>query len=199
MLKRSTLQERFSDIYEKNIWGSGESGSGEGSELEYAESLRTWLVESLPKYKVRKFVDAPCGDFNWMRSVIGQVDIEYVGYDIVPSVISRNRELYGEENVNFEVANICNDELPICDLLMVRDCLFHLSYEYINKFLVNISNLDYKYLLTTTHILGKDCSNRDIVTGDFRLINLFLGPFNFTSRKVIEVVDDSLKISKIPR
>jgi hypothetical protein len=198
MLQRNTLQERFSEIYEKNIWGSGESLSGEGSEIEYTKPLRSWLVKAIPKYQISKFVDAPCGDFNWMRLVLPEVDVEYYGYDIVESVVSKNKEVYSDKNIHFGVANICKDELPKCDLLMVRDCLFHLSYEDINKFLDNIIKVDYKYLLTTTHILDKDFVNKNIDTGDFRLIDLFSEPFNFRNETTIELVNDSPKGCNIP-
>lgn len=199
MLQRKTLQERFSDIYEKNLWSSDESGSGEGSEIEYTEPLRNWLVKAIPKYQIIKFVDAPCGDFNWMRLVLPEVDVEYYGYDIVKSVISKNKETQSGKNVHFEVADICKDRLPECDLIMVRDCLFHLSFQDINNFLNNIARVNYKYLLTTTHILNKDFANKDIITGNFRMINLFSEPFNFKSEGVIELVDDSPKGCSTPR
>jgi hypothetical protein len=62
---------------------------------------------------------------------------------------------------------------------MVRDCLFHLSFENINKFLANLRRTNYKYLLTSTHIIEQDFNNSDIITGDFRFIDLFSDPFNF--------------------
>ena len=77
MLSKKTNKDRFSEIYRKNIWKSNESGSGKGSEVLYTENLRNWLLEILPKYKVEKFVDAACGDFNWMRLVIPKLDIKY--------------------------------------------------------------------------------------------------------------------------
>jgi hypothetical protein len=199
MLQRETLQERFSEIYEKNFWSSDESGSGEGSEIKYTEPLRNWLVKAIPRYQIEKIVDAPCGDFNWMRFVLPKVVVEYSGYDIVESVVSKNKEAYNGKNVYFGVANICKDELPKCDLLIVRDCLFHLSYKDINKFLDNITRVNYKYLLTTTHLLDKNFVNKDIITGDWRLINLLVEPFNFRSEAVIEFVDDSPKDYEFPR
>jgi len=119
-----------------------------------------------------------------MRFVLPKVDVEYYGYDIVRSVINKNKKTQGDKNVHFEVADICKDELPECDLIMVRDCLFHLSFEDNNNFLNNIARVDYKYLLTTTHILDKDFVNKDIITGNFRMINLFSEPFNFKSEEV---------------
>ena len=199
MLQKETLQERFSDIYKKNFWNSDQSLSGVGSEIEYTESLRNWLVKVIPEYQIRKFVDAPCGDFNWMRLVLPKLNVEYFGFDIVESVISNNKEAYSDKNIHFEVANICKDELPECDLLMVRDCLFHLSNEDINKFLANIAKVDYKYLLTTSHVLDESFVNKDIVSGDFRLINLFIEPFNFRHESVIEFINDNPKEHDIPR
>ena len=69
---------------------------------------------------------------------------------------------------------------------MVRDCLFHLSYKDINKFLDNIAKVDYKYILTTTHILDEDFANKDIISGDYRMINLFSEPFNFKNETIID-------------
>lgn len=190
MLRKGSMQERFSSIYEDNLWRSDESGSGEGSELAYTENVRNWLVYAIPKYSIRTFVDAPCGDLNWMRTVLPKVDVDYLGLDIVESVIEKNRRAYGTERIKFGVANICEDRISKCDLLMVRDCLFHLSYGDINKFLKNLSNTDYKYLLTTTHTVDGDFSNSDIETGDFRLIDLFGHPFGFSKESAIETIED---------
>jgi len=199
MLKRRNIADRFNEIYEKNLWSSKESGSGEGSEIGYTQPLRQWLIEEIPKLEVKVFVDAPCGDFNWMKEVIPNLNVNYVGLDIVASVIENNQEKYSSDNVNFDLANICEDILPECDLLMVRDCLFHLSNEDINKFLQNLSQVDYKYLLTTTHVVDNNFSNKDIVTGDFRLIDLFSYPFCFDRANVLDRVNDYPKGYRIPR
>ena len=41
--------------------------------------------------------------------------------------------------------------------------------------------------------------NKDIITGNFRMINLFSEPFNFKSEEVLEFVDDSPKGYSVPR
>jgi hypothetical protein len=198
-LKSDSLEERFSMIYEKNLWSSKESGSGVGSEVGYTEPLRAWLVKTITNYQIEKLVDAPCGDFNWMKLVLPQVHIEYFGYDIVESVVSRNNDIYSSQKIHFGIADICKDELPKCDILIVRDCLFHFSFEDVNRFLRNIANVDYKYLLTTTYIGDEGFENRNITTGDFRQIDLFCDPFNFRTESVLERVYDSPKDDKIPR
>ena len=44
MLLMNSNKERFSEIYRKNLWNSSESGSGMGSEIEYTEKIREWLI-----------------------------------------------------------------------------------------------------------------------------------------------------------
>lgn len=200
MIKKKSISERFTQIYDKNLWRSNETRSGEGSEIHYTKKLRSWLIKKILSLKIRNFVDAPCGDFNWMKEVLFTLNkskllkhkFNYFGFDIVEKIINKNNLLYKNKNINFKVANICQDTLPNCDILMVRDCLFHLSYKDINKFLKNIRNIKYKYLLTTTHILTieNNFKNRDIISGDARFINLFARPFNFNNQDVIDRVKD---------
>lgn len=191
MLELSSNQDRFSQIYEKKLWKSNESESGEGSEVKYTERLRHALPALISNYNINAIVDAPCGDFNWMKFVLPKVEtVSYYGFDIVEKVIASNNKNYSTEKVHFDVADICKDHLPDCDLLIVRDCLFHLSYNDVERFLINIKNVNYKYLLTSTHIVDADVQNRDIETGDFRLIDLYKPPFNFDSKHVLQSIDD---------
>jgi hypothetical protein len=190
VLQLPTLENRFSEIYGKNLWSSQESLSGPGSELAATESLRGWLVENIPTLEVKAFVDAPCGDFNWMQHVVQLLEVEYLGMDIVPVLIEKNNQVYSNASIRFKVGNICQDTIPDCDLIMVRDCLFHLSYDDINEFLKNLSGVDYKYLLTTTHVMTGDSVNSDIISGDFRQIDLFSRPFNFDVNNVLARIPD---------
>jgi hypothetical protein len=191
MLELNSNKDRFSTIYDKKLWKSNESESGEGSEFSYTEKLRHELPALISDYNINVIVDAPCGDFNWMRFVLPKVDnVDYFGFDIVESVISSNNENYSTDKIHFEVADICKDHLPSCDLLIVRDCLFHLSYQDVERFLQNIQKVDYKYLLTSTHVVGEETKNSDIETGDFRLIDLFKIPFSFDSKHILQVIDD---------
>jgi len=73
--------------------------------------------------------------------------------------------------------DIVRDELPAADLWLCRDCLPHLSQALIVQAIKNFLASDIPYLLTSVH---PECGeNNDILTGDFRLLNLELPPFAF--------------------
>lgn len=190
MLAIECRKEKFSEIYRQNFWSSAESLSGEGSEVSYTERLRQWLPTAVSEYDIKTIVDAPCGDFNWMKLVLPDLNVQYFGLDIVDSVVERNNALYGTDGVQFLSSDVCRDQIPDCDLLIARDFLFHLSFDDINQFLKNISQSNYKYLLTTTHLVKDTFSNVDIPTGDFRVLDVFRAPFHFDPARVLARVDD---------
>ena len=110
--------------------------------------------------------------------------IDYIGADIVTDLIEKNKTSY--PNFKFKVMNIIEDKLPKVDLIIVRDCFVHLTYENINKSIVNIKNSGSKYLLTTSFI---EKENIDIPNnGGWRAINLLKKPFNLS--EYLNVIND---------
>src|SRR5215470_10844794 len=63
------LAETFSAIYQNNSWRNSESVSGRGSTLARTSVLREALPILLKELNCQCLLDAPCGDFNWMRQV----------------------------------------------------------------------------------------------------------------------------------
>jgi len=124
-----------------------------------------------------------------MRLVDFPQDFDYIGLDIVPEMIENNQRSYGSEKINFLKLDITRERLPRGDLLFCRDCLFHLSFKDIFSFLDNFLTSETPYLMTSTHINLDGFPNKDINSGDFRVIDLFAEPFLF-SRSVIYRIDD---------
>jgi Methyltransferase domain len=167
----------FSYMYESNLWGSQESVSGPGSTLEYTKNLRQELPALFRNLNIKSILDAPCGDYNWFRYVERDPSISYLGADIVPALIDKNRTLYSNQNTNFMVLDIRTDKLPSVDLWLCRDVLFHLSNQDVVRAIQNFMDNDIPYLLTSSH---PQCEqNTDIPTGSFRLLNLEKSPYNF--------------------
>ncbi len=170
------LKERFSKVYTGNIFRGRESRSGAGSDLVQTEVVRSVLPNLLREYRVCTFVDAPCGDWFWMREVNLPVE-QYIGIDIVDSLIERNQKDYGSKQVKFVCADLASDPLPPSDLILSRDCLVHLSFGDALKILANFKNSGAEYLLTTTFVDRR--RNEDLGDGFWRVLNMQLPPFNF--------------------
>lgn len=165
--------ETFRQIHDRNHWGSTASRSGPGSSTEQTSALQRELPLLLSRLGIRSMLDLPCGDANWI-STIDLGDIAYLGADLVPEVIARNRVAHPDRA--FAVLDLTATPLPAADLLLCRDCLVHLSFEDIARALDNIRRSGVTWLLTTTFPAQQD--NEDIVTGDWRPINLMRPPFN---------------------
>jgi hypothetical protein len=173
--EKMPVNEVFTEIYQKNRWNSKESISGEGSELEQTKTLRINLEKLIKEKQITSILDIPCGDFGWMQKV-DLSSVQYVGADIVEDLISANQLKYNSDNLNFKVLNLIEDPLPASDLIIIRDCLVHLSYSDIFAALENLKLSNSKYLLSTTFTNRK--LNHDIVTGGWRTLNLQAAPFN---------------------
>jgi len=171
-----SIEERFNYIHKSNFWVSQSSVSGEGSDETQTEEVRVNLPKIILEYKIQRMLDLPCGDFNWMESIELNL-LEYTGADIVQEIIRVNNEKYSNDKRRFIKLDIIKDNLPKADLIFCRDCLVHLSNDNILKSIKNIKRSKSKYLLTTTFT---ECEiNEDIVTGDWRIINLIKEPLNF--------------------
>ncbi|MDX2442963.1 MAG: class I SAM-dependent methyltransferase [Bacteroidales bacterium] len=174
--KDSSIAERFSYIHKNNHWVGQSTVSGEGSEEKQTQEVRTNLPKIISQFKIRTILDIPCGDFNWMKNIELNIK-QYIGGDIVPEIIEQNNTRYSNDNRKFLQLDIIKNKLPMVDLIFCRDCLVHLSIEDIQKSIENIKNSNSQYILTTTFT---ECEvNEDIITGDWRIINLCQDPFNF--------------------
>src|SRR4030042_5762513 len=85
-LKPNKYRLDFNEIYENNLFEGDNSISGKGSNLDQTIVLRKELVPLLRKLNIKKFLDVPCGDFNWMQH-IDFGDIEYIGGDVVEKLV----------------------------------------------------------------------------------------------------------------
>lgn len=168
-------QPVFERIYEENYWGSPESGSGRGSELTRTSRYRKALLSFIDRYQVQSMFDAPCGDLNWMSTVINERPINYIGGDISQAAIAVAKDR--EPSLDLRVFDICADPFPDVDVWHCRDALFHLSFDDVWLALANASRADIKYALLTTHrpVIMR---NVDVETGGWRYLDLHRAPLN---------------------
>ncbi|HVF82583.1 MAG TPA: class I SAM-dependent methyltransferase [Sphingomicrobium sp.] len=172
--KRGQIFER---AYSSRAWGSDESRSGKGSELQATQNLRAYLPNLFRRLKIKTVLDAPCGDWNWMR-MVDLSSVEYIGVDVVSSVTAENSRKYAGEKVRFIQADLTKDRLPQADLVICRDCWIHLSYQDIAAMLDNFRETGATWLLVSDSPAVE--SNVNKLTGlGWRHLNLALEPFSF--------------------
>lgn len=174
--KQLSTEETFNEIFKSNHWSSQDSISGTGSADQQTDEISKQIPLLVKELGVKTFLDVPCGDFNWFSKMDIQLE-NYIGGDIISDIIDKNIKTYGRKGQDFRKIDLIKDQLPDADILHCRDCLVHLSIDDIHKAIKNIKRSNITYLLTTTFT---ECiENKDIVTGDWRIINLEEAPFNF--------------------
>ena len=172
----ATTEAIFRDIYLRNHWAGTASVSGVGAAPDQIQGLRAALPELLTRLRVETLLDLPCGDYSWMRTMELPV-ARYIGADLLPELIGPLQAAFTDNQHEFRVLDLTRDALPPADLLLCRDCLVHLSYADIRRALANVVQDGVLYLLTTT--FPGAAANEDIVTGDWRVLDLEQPPFGF--------------------
>ena len=170
-------QATFTDIYRSNAWGNPESVSGPGSTVARGADFQDDLAALIDRWQIRSVVDAPCGDFNWMRHVLADRDLSYIGIDIVEALVEGNARVHGSPHRRFLCGDITRAELPPSDLIICRDGLVHLSFVDARAAIRNFRRSGSRYLLATTFV-GR-ARNTDVPTGGWRPLNLEAAPFSF--------------------
>ena len=127
------LRDVFERAYGDGRWGVG-FGSGHGSRPGATREYRAFLEDFLRANRVRRVLDYGCGDWQLARLIDWQ-GASYVGVDVVPALIDRNRREFAKPGVEFIVAPDDPAELPDADLLLCKDVLQHLPVADIDEIL----------------------------------------------------------------
>lgn len=184
-------EELFTDIVLNNKWLDEESPCGTGSTLSFTENLRKNFPMLLTKFNIQSMFDGPCGDFHWFQHVLKEPslkDLKYIGGDIVKPMIENNIKHYAKPNISFIHIDLLTSKYPKVDLMMCRDCLFHLPFKDIQTLLQNFVDSNIPYFFATSHTY-EGTIMVDIPIGAYRETNLFLPPINLP-RNPLYIIDD---------
>jgi hypothetical protein len=185
-------RSRFERIYNAHSWG-GVSKSGPGSDpqntKDYVKFIEDWLATHPD---IRSIVELGCGDWSTTKQIRFEPHHEYLGLDIVDSVIDQNVRNYGSANIRFLRCDFVEEPPPAGDVLIAKDVLQHLSNESILRFLqTNLSR--YRFAIFTNdvakveyvrlpfglvYVRKLDRCNRNIEDGESRPVLLGEPPFN---------------------
>jgi SAM-dependent methyltransferase len=164
------LQATFSEIYDRGVW---RGGSGAGSDVQNALLYEAYVQHLIRQPGVRSIIDLGCGDWRFTR-YLDLGDCDYLGVDIVASVVERNQTTYGSARVRFQQADITTFEVPPCDLVLCKDVLQHLSNAHVLAVLGRLAVA--KTALVTNDYIG---ANQDCSDGDTRPLDPTATPFTW--------------------
>jgi hypothetical protein len=183
----------FSNIFARNWWNNAESRSGWGAELQRTVSIRAELPKFILHHSVQSLLDAPCGDFHWMRHVHWPSGFRYVGGDIVHDLIIENRRKYPD--VDFLELDVLCDSLPDVDAWLARDLMIHFPDEAVRTVINQFRKSTVRYLLATTYPNARQ--NSDIRYGQVRHLNLCAPPFSLPPPFEILPEDDDPNTGRV--
>lgn len=161
--------------------GLPETACGAGSTLKNTLSIRQALPGLLKELGVRRLLDAPCGDCNWISQV--DLGVEYIGCDLNPEHLKRAELVISAELICIDIVS---GDLPSADLMLSRDFHQHLPNGMVVRAIDNFRRSGIPWLLATSH---SNKVNEDISkVGGFRPINLTAAPFSF-AQPAIQIPD----------
>lgn len=211
--KNLKIEEIFTKIYKEDLWGSLESkdnnksfysgpGSYNNTAVEYVELISNYINSN----EINSITDIGCGDFNIGSQICQRIkSVKYTGVDIVPSLIERNLLNYSTDKINFICANALKDEIPVSDLLLIRQVFQHLSNEDIALIIKNVFP-NFKYIIITEQqikekLLIKKNLNKPSGPGTRISLNssVFLQdkPFCLRTKLILSAEDESNKKAEI--
>lgn len=128
----------------KQGWKSGETPCGQGSDLIMTDRVRALLPKLMESYNLTILHDAGAGDLHWIEYVEWTTLISYRGFDLVP----RHDEIHK--------LDITRKVIPLCDLILCRHVLNHLSPK------LAIDALDNFVKSKSTYLLMTNCESQQI-------------------------------------
>ena len=186
--QEKTEEERvFTRIYENGEWGrdsQGDSTSGPGSTMVQTTEYRKFLQAFLKNHNIHSVIDIGCGRWEFSRT-IDWSGIQYTGYDVVKSVVDKNTELFGADNIKFVHGNALFVDLPKADLLLCKDVLQHLPNKAISLLIKKFYSFPYCLITNDVDPITYTSNNPDFQCGDFRGIDLAKAPFCVPGRNAL--------------
>ena len=177
--------DRFRSYYDGTdpAW---DGGSGAGSDPFYNIPYRMFLERFIHLNGIRTVVDIGCGDWMFSR-YLNLSGVRYRGFDVVESVVERNASRFGAENVRFDVMPRDLADVPVADLLIMKDVLQHLPDAEIFRHRSELFDRFPRCLLTNSHRKIDAPQNVDLGRyGDFRCLDLNAAPYCFGGTYLLE-------------
>lgn len=173
------MENIFTNIYEKNIWGNNKNkkysgSSGGGSTIQYNKRYIEIVKKIIKDYNINTIVDLGCGDFRIGELLYNDENIKYIGYDTYKKIIDYNMTQYEEPKFTFKHLDFYNNKESITegDMCILKDVIQHWSLNEIYTFLdYLVESKKFKYILLINCCAQKE-DNQDCKTGGCRQLSI---------------------------
>jgi len=186
------MEETFTEIYEKNLWGNNNNNnysgsSGHGSSIEYNTEYIKILRKIIKDYSISSVVDLGCGDFMFGKLIYDDLDIVYTGYDAYKKVCDYNSSQFSPDRYSFNHLDFFKEREFIigADICILKDVIQHWTLNDINIFLNYLTNSKkFKYILIVN--CGNQMrDNTECKTGHFRPLSCFFDPLKKYNAQIV--------------
>jgi len=167
---------------EQSDWGGH---SGGGSDPYWNIDYRAFLERFIRLNDIRTIVDIGCGDWQFSR-FLNLEGVRYHGFDVVRSVVERNRARFASDMVSFDEMPADFAAVPDADLLVMKDVLQHLPDAEIMRHKHDLFSRYPRCLLSNSYRKIDTPTNIDIGVGGFRSLDLNAAPYHFDGEYVLE-------------
>jgi hypothetical protein len=173
------MEEVFTNVYEKKLWGNNNNteyagSSGCGSEIDYnKDTYVPFLKKLITDNNIKTIVDLGCGDFKCGKLIYDDLNISYTGYDVYKKIIDYNSKNYSLPKYSFTHLDFYNNKENIIngELCILKDVIMHWSLDSIYLFLDYLIECNkFKYILICS-CCNQIRHNTDIKNGDFRQLS----------------------------
>jgi hypothetical protein len=180
----TTEENPFVELYRdpNSPWGGH---SGVGSHTYYTIEYKSFLEKFVHMNGITSIIDIGCGDWQFSQH-INYSSVSYHGFDVVSSVIERNRTLFADKNIRFDPMPDDLTSLPDAQLVLMKDVLQHLPDKKVMEFKAKVFDRYPLSLLTNSYEKHATLRNVDISAGEFRCLDLTAPPYNFEGTYVLE-------------
>jgi tetratricopeptide (TPR) repeat protein len=173
------VQSVFETIYGRRLWGGG---SGAGSHPRTMCLYAGYIQHLMESLSIKTIIDIGCGDWQFSQ-YLDFTGRQYIGLDVVRSVIVTNTATFGAPNIQFQHADATRlTNLPAYDLLLCKDVLQHLSNANVLSFLGKLHRKSHALITNDYHPSNEDCKD-----GNTRPLDVSAPPFNLPARPVLAI------------
>jgi hypothetical protein len=175
-------ESAFLRIYDRGGWWG--LGSGPGTSPRYNRPFLDFLTDFITSAHIRSIVDYGCGDWTmFSKYEFGEVD--YLGIDVVKSVVEKNRQRYARRRVEFRSALPLSQETCSADLLLMKDVLLHLPNGQCADFL-DYARSRFRFGIFVNGMRSHEAEvNEEIEIGGYRPVDIAKPPFALPARTVL--------------